>query len=404
MFDHVKPVVSLTGATGFLGSHLMNELLSKGYKVIALGRASGGISLTKRILMLLKWFGNINYPGNLETFEIDYQKPLFGLSFQRYSSLCSKTDMIIHCASETSFSERKRDQVFEFNVSNLSGILDFVTASRAQFFYYISTAYVAGINGSVCKEKMSTATKFTNVYEESKSMAEQIINEYCRINSIPLVFIRPTIVYGDSRTGRSLRFNALYHPIRSVQIIRDIYLNDIRNNGGIRSKNQGIYLDKEGNLHLPIRICLPNKGSINLIPVDYFVNTVYRIINDPAPRVIYQLTNPKPALLEEIVCYNEKLMKVKGIEIYYHEPKEKILRNPAEELFDRFIEPYRPYLSDERIFESTNTENVTGDLFPPEFTYEIFKRCIDYAIKVEWGESIFNDKTDIQLLFTDKNA
>ncbi len=56
-----------------------------------------------------------------------------------------------------------------------------------------------------------------------------------------------------------------------------------------------------------------------------------------------------------------------------------LLRNPAEELFDRFIEPYRPYLSDNRIFDRANTDLVTDNLNPPEFTYEIFKNCMEYA-------------------------
>jgi nucleoside-diphosphate-sugar epimerase len=390
MFDHVKPVIALTGATGFLGSHLMNTLLLKGYNIIALGRPAKGESLNQRISKLLKWFGNGNYTGKLEILEIDYLKPMLGLSSEKYSLLCSKTDQIIHCASDTSFSERKREQVFEFNVHILKGLLEFASHSHAQFFHYISTAYVAGINGPICKEKLSTATEFTNVYEESKSKAEQIINDYCQKYSIPLTLIRPTIVYGDSQTGRSLRFNALYYPIRSVLNIRDIYLNDIKNHGGKRSHHQGIHLKNGGYLFLPIRIYLPKKGGINLIPVDYFVTAAEKIIENPIPGGIYHLTNHKSPMLEDIVAYNEEFMKVKGIEVLYGKPKESHPRNPAEELFDRFIAPYQPYLSDERIFESTNKDLATGNLYPPEFTSQIFMRCMEYAIEVDWGERIFS--------------
>jgi hypothetical protein len=58
-------------------------------------------------------------------------------------------------------------------------------------------------------------------------------------------------------------------------------------------------------------------------------------------------------------------------------------------LFDRFIEPYRPYLSDNRIFDRANTDLITDNLHPPEFTNKIFKNCMEYAIRVNWGESIF---------------
>jgi nucleoside-diphosphate-sugar epimerase len=396
MIDHVKPIVTMTGATGFLGSHLMNSLLLNGYHVIALGRGYKGESLSERISKLLTWFGTESYIDNLDTVEIDFLKPMLGLPASKYSFLCSKTDLIIHCASDTSFSERRRDQVFDFNVHNLSGILEFASAAHVRFFHYISTAYVAGINGPLCEEKISTSTKFTNVYEESKAQAEQIINGFCQKHLIPLTLIRPTIVYGDSRTGRSIRFNALYHPIRSVLNIRDIYLNDILNHGGNRSYNHGINIDKEGNTFLPIRIILPKRGGINLIPVDYFVNVTQKIIENPIPGRIYHLTNHNPPTLEDIVVYNEKLMKIKGIEVCYGKSVDSFPRNPAEELFDRFIAPYHPYLADDRKFESSNTDNVTGNLNPPEFTFQIFSRCMEYAVKVDWGESIFNQKMEGQ--------
>ncbi len=47
----------LTGATGFLGSHIMAELLLKGKKVVITGRASKNESLKERIQILLQWFG-----------------------------------------------------------------------------------------------------------------------------------------------------------------------------------------------------------------------------------------------------------------------------------------------------------------------------------------------------------
>jgi len=43
-----------------------------------------------------------------------------------------------------------------------------------------------------------------------------------------------------------------------------------------------------------------------------------------------------------VAKYYEQLMKVRGVEIIYGPQPDNLLRNPAEELFDRFIEPYRP--------------------------------------------------------------
>jgi nucleoside-diphosphate-sugar epimerase len=389
MFNKENPVIALTGATGFLGSHIMAQLLQNGYRLIVLGRSTKEETLSERISKLLRWFGMEEFTGKLEMMDIDFSKPKIGIPEAEYNKLTALTDQIIHCASDTNFSERKRELVFKANVDSLNGILEFAANSHGKVFNYISTAYVAGMNNVVCKETPSEATAFVNVYEESKARAENIIAQYCKNNSMPLTIIRPSIVYGDSLTGRSLKFNALYFPVKSVQYIRDIYLHDIKNNGGKKSQKSGIFIDSAGYLHLPLRVYLPQKGSINLIPVDYFVNATRKIIEKKSPGGIFHLTNISAPTLETLAAYNEEFTKIRGVEIIYGQAGNQVMRNPVEELFDRFIEPYRPYLSDNRIFDRTNTDLATDHLQPPEFNAEIFKKCMEYAIGVNWGESLF---------------
>ena len=384
-----KPTIALTGATGFLGSHLMASMLTGGYKIIVLGRPAKEETLQERISKLLRWFGIEELAGQLELVVIDFLKPMLGIPEAEYKNLCAITEQIIHCASDTSFTERKRDTIFKSNVSSLKGILEFAANASVNFFHYISTAYVAGANVTICKESISSATDFLNVYEESKAQAESIISEFCEKNEIPYTIIRPSIVYGDSRTGRSLRFNALYFPLQSLKYIQEIYLNDIINHGGKKSGQHGIFIDNEGYLFLPLRIYLPHEGALNLIPVDYFVDATMKIIANPSSVGIYHLTNNSPTKLKTISVYNEQFMKIKGVEIIYGKSADNVLRNPAEELFDRFVEPYRSYLSDNRRFDRVNSDMVTDNLHPPEFTDEIFKNCMEYAIRVNWGESIF---------------
>jgi nucleoside-diphosphate-sugar epimerase len=384
-----KPTIALTGATGFLGSHLMATLLSKGYNIIVFGRSAKNESLEERISRLLQWFGIDSCLDQVTCVDTDLSQDNLGIPMGEYSRLCSVVDSVIHCASDTSFSESKREKVIAANINNLKGILDFSKNAHVNFFHYISTAYVAGTGVTYCKETLSSVKTFTNVYEESKAEAEKIISRFCEKNSICLSILRPSIVYGDSQSGRSLKFNALYFPVRSAQSIRDIYLNDLLNNGGLKAAKNGIFIDKEGYLFLPLKIYLPHEGDINIIPVDYFVNTTIKIIENCSSKGIYHLTNPFHTTMKIIAKYYEQLMKVKGVEIIYGPMPDDLLRNPAEELFDRFIEPYRPYLSDNRVFDRTNTILATDNLNPPEFTYDIFKTCMEYAIKVNWGTSIF---------------
>ena len=366
----------------------MATLLSKGYTIIVFGRSAKNESLEGRISRLLQWFG-IDNLDQVTCVDTDLSQDNLGIPTGEYSRLCSVVDSVIHCASDTSFSESKREKVMAANINNLKGILEFSKNAHVNFFHYISTAYVAGTGVTYCKETLSSVKTFTNVYEESKAEAEKIISRFCEKNSICLSIIRPSIVYGDSQSGRSLKFNALYFPVRSAQTIRDIYLNDILNNGGLKAAKNGIFIDKEGYLFLPLKIYLPHEGNINIIPVDYFVNTTIKIIENCSSNGIYHLTNPFHTTMKIIAKYYEQLMKVNGVEIIYGPMPDDLLRNPVAELFDRFIKPYRPYLSDDRVFDRTNTILATDNLNPPEFTYDIFKTCMEYAIKVNWGTSIF---------------
>ncbi|MGA3287987.1 MAG: SDR family oxidoreductase [Bacteroidota bacterium] len=161
----------------------------------------------------------------------------------------------------------KKEFSFQMN-ENL--MLNFALKSKTRCFQFISSAYAAGSDRIECPKAAVNATHFINVYEESKAHAENTISRRCREGDLPYTIVRPSIVYGYSVTGRSLKFNALYYPVRSLQLIRDIYLEDIKNNNGIKSAVCGIYINDEGKLHLPIGIFIPNEDKINLIPVDYF--------------------------------------------------------------------------------------------------------------------------------------
>lgn len=367
----------------------MAGLVTKGYNIIVFGRQAKNEALNERIFRLLKWFGVDSMSDQVTCIDTDLSQDYLGIYSTEYARLCSLVDSVIHCASDTSFSESKREKVMAANIHNLKGILEFSKNAHVNFFHYISTAYVADSGVTHCKETLSTVKTFTNVYEESKATAEKIISIFCDKNDIPLSIIRPSIVYGDSQTGRSLKFNALYFPVRSAQSIRDIYLNDIMNNGGLKAAKNGIFIDKEGYLFLPLKIYLPYEGDINIIPVDYFVNSTISIIENCSDNGIYHLTNPNRTTMKIVSKFYEKLMKVRGVEIIYGAMPKDLERNPAEELFDRFVEPYRPYLSDNREFDRTNAMLITNNHHPPEFTYDIFKTCMEYAIKVNWGAAIF---------------
>ncbi len=381
--------IVLTGATGFLGAFLMEGLLGEGYNITVLGRASKDLKLSDRLLGLVRWFGMENPGDRLSSVEVDFSKKYLGLDTETYSRLCTSTCKMIHCASDTSFAERNRAQVLATNVDSLPALLEFAYDASVQHLYYVSTAYACGVCEGLCMELPITATRFTNVYEESKAQAEHIILSYCASKGIPVSILRPSIVYGHSQTGRALKFNALYYAVKSLLAVRDIYLKDIREQGGGRSEKWGIRLSGDGILTLPLSVYIQSGGDVNLIPVDYFVETALRIIKQSDAHGIYHITNDDPSSITTLVEYAQRFLGTKGVRVVWDDSDKKPALNPAEELLDRFIAPYRPYLSDTRIFQRKSLDLIAPDLFAPPMTYEIFDRCITCAVDSNWGKANF---------------
>ncbi|HEY5974531.1 MAG TPA: SDR family oxidoreductase, partial [Geobacteraceae bacterium] len=335
----------------------------------------------------LEWFGLQALRDRVETTEVDFMQPLCGLAPDRYQALCARAGQIIHCASDTRFSEQHRRQSTATNVESLVQIIELARNCNAPWFHYVSTAYAAGTAVSFCPEAPVTAETFVNVYEETKARAEREVAGRCQMHGIPFTIIRPSIVYGDSSSGRANRFNALYTNVKSLYYISEIYRKDIHEHGGRKARECGISLDDQGVLHLPLQVAVAHQGHVNLISIDYFVTATLAILEQAQPGAIYHLTSDNPKTLEELASYCEKFLHLHGIKIVYGQPNTRAL-TPPEAMFNRFIEPYLPYLADTRTFERSNTIAATADLHPPELNYDVFARCMAYAVRVNWGRGL----------------
>lgn len=381
----------ITGATGFLGSHLFTALCEKGYRVTLLCRPNRHLSAHERVNEILRWFGKTrsSYP-TLSIVEGYINRPGFGLSEAAYRRLAADIDEIIHCASSTDFSPRHRAATEAVNIKAFCTLLEFASASRCVFFHLISTAYAAGNVAGVCPEELSHNRTFFNVYEETKSLAEHIASEHCRTEGIRLSIYRPSIVYGDSLTGRSRKFNALYFPVKTILFLRDIMLKDIREHGGRRAMLMNVDVRPDGRVHMPIRMMTRIAGTINLIPVDYFTAATVAVIEEDLHGNIHHIVNDAPTTLEKLIAYTCRFAGVDGISAVKEQELAGRPKNALEELFESYITMYSPYMTDLRIFSTENTAPILRKkrIECPPLTYEVFERCMKYAMAVKWGKKL----------------
>jgi nucleoside-diphosphate-sugar epimerase len=386
--------ILLTGGTGFLGSHILHDLFTRGYSITVLARPDRQSSSQARIRQLLDWFGlDGDEMSRIGVIEGCIDEPNLGLNKLQYKALLNSVDEIVHCASNTSFSAREKTSVEKTNITGVKNVLDFAASGQCYFFHYVSTAYVAGRKVGVCREELVENKVFTNFYEETKCRAEWMISDVCGQESIRLSIYRPSIVYGDSETGRTLRFNAVYYPLKILLFLKSLYEADIREQGGIKAGKMGVKLADNGLLYLPIRVPVAENAGLNLIPVNYFIKAFAVLMEDCLDGGIFHIVNNKLTRIEDLMEYSQRFFGIDGFEPY-HPADNAVPRNALEILYDKYLEVYIPYMKDTRVFDNRNARSILSkrEVVCPDFDFEVFSRCLTYAMECEWGLKVFEKK------------
>ncbi len=128
--------VLLTGASGYLGAHLLRELLNQGHQVTCLVRSP------ERLRRALSFYG---FPGlHCGVLTGDITQPRLGLSAEGYEALCGQVDAVVHAAALVSHvgSEEASRRV---NVEGTREVLRFCRRSGASLFH-ISSYAVSGFH------------------------------------------------------------------------------------------------------------------------------------------------------------------------------------------------------------------------------------------------------------------
>ena len=387
----------LTGATGFIGSHLAGALAEAGHSVYLLIRTCPTECTTaderwKRIADWLRLSPAARaritvFAGDLDTRDLN-------LSADDVRFLKANTEECVHAAASTSFSEKKRSEIFRTNIIGLRNLLSFVEGGSCRRIHAISTAYVGGNTLDPCMEVFSPPHGFFNPYEEFKHQAEILLREFCSRKGVHLSVYRPSVVYGDSRTGKTFRFNALYHPVRAIAYLRDLFMKDLLDNSGHQARKMGISLDPTGKtLHMPIHFRKGQGTGLNLVPIEYCTESILELMNAAGKDEIFHITNSQSTPLTDLVSFTGKFFKISGM-VVEAVTAPRAQQNPAagalDQLFRRYMEPYQPYIEDTRVFDDSRAAQTLSraGIHCPGFSYSIFEQCMTYAMKNNWGRTL----------------
>jgi UDP-glucuronate 4-epimerase len=222
----VRNQVVVTGAAGFIGMHLVENLTRKGFQVVGIDSFRSA------------------YGGVLCNVRSDYLKQSFDLNLQRLDvadsanlqalvSLFTDSLSVIHLAAWPGV---RQSQLLpnEYSKSNLTGfanVLEAVRIAKPRQFMFASSSSIygdLGISGAV-KEDSATGQSLRSYYAATKWANEILAQQYAQISEVPTIALRFFTVFGEYGRPDMAYWSFLEKTLEGKTI--DLY----GENGGVRN-------------------------------------------------------------------------------------------------------------------------------------------------------------------------
>lgn len=258
----------VTGATGFIGRHLVSNLLKRKGTVHVLVRKSS----QKKLDALVERMGWDK--KRIVPVVGDLAKPRMGLSADKVAGLKGKIKHFFHLAAIYDLAADAASQVTA-NVEGTRNAVELADAINAGCFHYASSIAVAGLYPGTFREDMfDEAEDLIHPYFRTKHDAEKVVREEC---NRPYRIYRPGMVVGHSQTGEIDKIDGPYYFFSALKKLREI---------------------------LPpwMPMIGVEGGRVNLVPVDYVADAMDHIAHKAGLNGgCFHLTDPDPRRIGEVL-------------------------------------------------------------------------------------------------------
>lgn len=195
---------AITGGTGFLGIHVLRELLQGDGTFTLLTRPPADpIPRIQKALAVITAEGELctveQLRERLSVVPVDFAKANLGLSEQRFHELADSVDAILHSAGNTEL-DADLENLRGTNVAGTARILELAQAgAREPDLFHVSTAFVAGQrrSGTIYETEFGDGDGFENNYERSKFEAESLVRDWAGRTGRRVVVLRPSALVMD---------------------------------------------------------------------------------------------------------------------------------------------------------------------------------------------------------------
>jgi thioester reductase-like protein len=264
----------VTGATGFIGKRLVEQLLeNRQGEVYVLVRQN---SMGRLEELIERWSMVVGASAADRVHPVigDLRRPLLGVEKEQVAELRGKIDHFFHLAAVydmTAPAERNT----AVNVGGTTHAVELARAVDARLLHHVSSIAVAGTyKGVFAEDSFEEGQRLPSPYHRTKFESERIVREQ---PYVPWRVYRPGIVVGDSVTGEMDKIDGPYYFFKAIQRMRQL---------------------------LPEWVPLVglDLGYTNIVPVDWVSGALEHIAHQPGlDGQAFHLTDPRPQRVEDLI-------------------------------------------------------------------------------------------------------
>jgi NAD(P)-dependent dehydrogenase (short-subunit alcohol dehydrogenase family) len=259
----------VTGATGFIGRHLVDRLLRSRKGIVHVLVRKGSQERLAGIGERMGWDMK-----RVKVVTGDLAKPKLGVAPAALKALVGKVKHVFHLAAIYDLEADAESQ----KVANIEGTrhaMEFAGAVGAACFHHTSSIAAAGLYPGTFREDMfDEAEGLDDPYFRTKHDSEGLVRKEC---PVPFRIYRPAIVVGHSKTGEIDKIDGPYYLFGLIKKLRSMLPEWVP------------VLGIEG-------------GRVNLVPVDFVVDAMDHIAHARGlDGQCFHLVDPEPRRIGEVL-------------------------------------------------------------------------------------------------------